>query len=133
MALLAEDERMLKNMLMKLNGRCENCRIKININKTKTMHDYRKKTKKIYMRIKEDSVEQVDSFKCLGCNISSNMNCSQEVKQRIAMTKESFNMKRSLFCGLLEKEIRNRVVKCFVWRKNYWKHLRSGYGEGWRV
>ena len=37
MAFLTEDERMLKNMLMELNDRCENYGIKININKTKTM------------------------------------------------------------------------------------------------
>ena len=37
MTLLAEDERMLKNMLMQLNDRCEDYGIKININKTKAM------------------------------------------------------------------------------------------------
>ena len=37
MALLAEDERMLKNMLMELNDRCEDYGMKININKTKSM------------------------------------------------------------------------------------------------
>ena len=57
----------------------------------------------------------MDSFKYLGCNISSNMNCCQEVKQRIAMAKEAFNRKRSIFCGPLEKELRKRLVKCFVW------------------
>ena len=35
-ALLAEDERMLKNMLMELNDRCEDYEMKININKIKT-------------------------------------------------------------------------------------------------
>ena len=37
MALLAEHERMLKNMLMELNQRCENYGMKINIRKTKAM------------------------------------------------------------------------------------------------
>ena len=37
MALLAEDERLLKNMLMELNDRCEDYGMKININKMKTM------------------------------------------------------------------------------------------------
>ena len=50
----------------------------------------------------------VDSFKYLGCNISSNMNCCQEVKQ-------AFNRKRSIFCRPLEKELRKSLVKCFVW------------------
>ena len=74
-----------------------------------------RKPKKIDIRIKGESIEQADRFKYLWCNISSNMNCCQEVKQRIAMAKEAFNRKRSIFCGPLEKELRKRLVKCFVW------------------
>ena len=93
MALLAEDERMLKNMLMELNERCEDYGMKINISKMKPMVIGRKP--EIDIRIKGESIEQVDSFKCLGCNISSNMNCCQEVKQRIAMAKEAFNRREA--------------------------------------
>ena len=75
----------------------------------------RRKSKNIDMRIKDESVEQMDSFKYLGCKISSNMNCCQEVKEKIAMVKEAFNRMRSIFCGPLEKELRKRLVKCFVW------------------
>ena len=73
-----------------------------------------RKAKKIDMRIKDESVEQVDSFKYLGCNISSNMNCCQKVKQRVAMAKEAFNRKRRILCGLLGKELRKKLMKCFV-------------------
>ena len=31
------------------------------------------------------------------------------------MAKEAFNRNRSIFCGPLEKELRKRLVKCFVW------------------
>ena len=55
-ALLAEDERMLKNMLMELNGGCEDYGMKININKKKTIVMARK-TKKTVIRIKDESVE----------------------------------------------------------------------------
>ena len=105
-ALLAVDGRMLKNMLMELNDRCENNGMKINISKTRAMVIGRN-PQKINMRIKDESIEQVDSFKYLGCNISSNMNCCQEVKQRIAMAKEAFNRKSSIFCGSSEKELRS--------------------------
>ena len=98
---------------MELNGRCDDYGMNININKTKAMVTGRK-LKKIDMRIKVESVEQVDSFKCLGCNTSSNMNCCQETKLRTAMAKESFNRKRSTFCGPLETVLRKRLVKCFV-------------------
>ena len=33
----------------------------------------------------------------------------------ISIAKEAFNRKRSIFCGPLEKELRKRLVKCFVW------------------
>ena len=45
MALIAEDERMLKNMLMELNDRYEDYGMKININKTKIMVIGRKQRK----------------------------------------------------------------------------------------
>ena len=96
--------------------------------------------------MKGESIEQVESFKYLGCNISSNTNCCQDVKQKRIMAKEAFNRKRSIFCESLEKELRKRLVKCFVWsivlygaetwtlrrneQKKNWKHLRCGYGEG---
>ena len=78
-----------------------------------------RKPNKIDMEIKDESVEQVDSFKYLGCNISSNLNCYQEVKQRTAIAKEAFNKKRSIFCGPLEKELRKEAsevlcVECSV-------------------
>ena len=91
MALLAQDERMLK----KLYDRCEDYGMTMNINKTKAMVIGRKPKN---MRIKNESVKQVDSFKYLLCNISSNMNCCQEVKQRIAMAEQAYNRKRIIFC-----------------------------------
>ena len=75
----------------------------------------RKIYQKIDIQIKGESIKKVDSFKYLGCNISTDMNCCQEVKQRIAMAKEAFNRKRSIFCGSLEKELRKRLVNYFVW------------------
>ena len=74
-----------------------------------------RKPKKIDVIIKDESVEQGDSFKYLGCNICNNLNCCHKVKQRIAMAKEAFSKKRSIFCGPLEKQLRKRLVKCFVW------------------
>ena len=57
----------------------------------------------------------MDNIKYLESNISSNINCCQEVKQRITMAKEAINRNRSIFYGSLEKEVKERLVKCFVW------------------
>ena len=50
------------------------------MSKTKAMVIGRK-PKKIDMRIKDESVEQGDSFRYLRCNISSNINCCEEVSR----------------------------------------------------
>ena len=122
--LLADDARKLKNMLMELNDRCEAYGMKININKTKAMV-IRKKPKKIDIRIKGESLEKVDSFKYLVWNISSNMNCCQEVKQRIAMAQEAFNRKRSIFFPRVHKRTKEEAsemlcVECSVeWCRDF--------------
>ena len=64
MALLAEDERMLKNMLMEINDRSEDYGMKINISNTKAMVN-RRKPMKIDMRIKDESVEQLEASNTL--------------------------------------------------------------------
>ncbi|KAJ4447161.1 hypothetical protein ANN_09162 [Periplaneta americana] len=74
------------------------------------------------------------------------MNGTLEVKRRIAVIKEAFNRKRSIFCALLEIKLRKKLLKCFVWsvalygaetwrlRKSEEKrHLKCGYGEEWSV
>ena len=93
--------------------------MKINLIKTKAMV-IGIKWKKIDMRIKDESIKQVESFKYFGCNISSNINCCQEVKQRIAMAKEAFNRKKHFLqtLGKRTKEEASEVlcVECsIVW------------------
>ncbi|KAJ4450746.1 hypothetical protein ANN_02176 [Periplaneta americana] len=104
MTLLAEEDTILKDMLLKLNDSCEQYGMKINANKRNTMIIERK-VKKINLRILNKAVEQMGSFKYLGYTIglSSNMSCCQDVKRRKAMAKEAFNSNRSIFCGSLEK------------------------------
>ena len=60
------------------------------------------------------------------------------------MAKEAFNRKRSIFCGPLEKELRKRLVKRFVWsvmlygaetwtlRRNEQKRLEAFEMWAWR-
>ena len=78
-----------------------------------------RKTKKIDMRIEGVSVEQADSFKYLGCSLNISSKQQHELlSESIAEDsngKRSFNRKRIIICGLLEKELRKRIVNCFVW------------------
>ena len=85
------------------------------------------------MQIKDESIEQVDGFKYLGCNISSNMNCCQKVNQRMAMAKETFIRKRRIFCGPLEKELRKEeasgVWHCMVQRLGHYDGMSKMIGS----
>ncbi|KAJ4445320.1 hypothetical protein ANN_07125 [Periplaneta americana] len=94
MALLVEEEMILRNMLLELNDSCEQYGMKVNANKTKIMVIGRK-IKKVNVRILNEAIEHVDSFKYLGCAISSNMSCCQEAKRRIVMAKEADLWKRT--------------------------------------
>ena len=71
----------------------------------------RSKPNKIDMRIKVESVEQVDSFKYLGCNINSNMNCCQGVKQRKTMAKKLSIKNEAFFCGPFEKNYEKKTIE----------------------
>ncbi|KAJ4428595.1 hypothetical protein ANN_24639 [Periplaneta americana] len=50
-----------------------------------------------------------------GLELNGSISCRQEVKRRIAMAKGAFHRKRSTSCGPLKKELRLRLVRCFVW------------------
>ena len=43
------------------------------------------------------------------------MKCEQEIKRRIGIAKEAFRKKKHVFCGSFSKELRKRLIKCFVW------------------
>ena len=45
------------------------------------------------------NVSNNGQLQILGCNISSNMNCCEEVKQRIAMAKKAYNRKKEFSAG----------------------------------
>src|SRR5215813_11692458 len=38
-----------------------------------------------------------------------------EIKRRIGMAKEAFNNKKRILCGTMKKELRKRLIKCYVW------------------
>ncbi|KAJ4437754.1 hypothetical protein ANN_13692 [Periplaneta americana] len=70
MALLAEEETILRDMLLELKDSCEQYGMKINANKTKIMI-FARKMKKVNLRIVNEAIEQVDVFKYLSGNILS--------------------------------------------------------------
>ena len=72
-----------------------------------------RKPKKIDMRLKDESVEQVYSLKYLRCNISSIHELLLRSKAEDSNGKRSFNRKRSIFCGPLEKRTKEETSEVF--------------------
>ncbi|KAJ4431050.1 hypothetical protein ANN_19643 [Periplaneta americana] len=66
MALLAEEDTILRDMLLKLNDSCEQYGMKINSKKWKNIFVGRK-IKNVNLRILHEAVDQVGSFKYLWC------------------------------------------------------------------
>jgi len=57
----------------------------------------------------------VEYFKYLGSILTYDGRCTCEIKCRIALAKAAFSKKRTLFTSTLDLELRNKLVKCYVW------------------
>jgi hypothetical protein len=57
----------------------------------------------------------MESFKYLGSMLTNHGRCTCEIKSRIAMPKAAFNKKRALFTSKMDKELRKKLAKCYIW------------------
>ena len=117
MVLLAESEQTVNEMLEDLIGLCEEYGMKINGKKTMSMV-IGPRDKQANIKIGHEGIDQVTAFKYFDSVITQDLKSHQEVKVRIAIAKEAFNRKRRLLCGQLDKGLRKRLVKCFVWSRD---------------
>jgi len=63
--------------------------------------------------VDQKQLENVESFKYLGCILTNDGRRTCEIKCRIAMAKAAFNKKRTLFTSTLDVELRKKLVN--VW------------------
>ena len=96
LVLLAKEEKVLQDMLDKLNeiGRCYG--MEINVEKTKVMRISRQPFP-VKITIDRKQPENVESFKYLGNMLTNDRRCTCEIKCRIVMAKAAFNKKKTLF------------------------------------
>jgi hypothetical protein len=47
--------------------------------------------------------------------ITNDVRCTREIKSRIAMANTAFNKKKNLFTGKLDFNLREKLVKCYIW------------------
>jgi len=65
--------------------------------------------------IDQKQLHNVECFKYMGSILTNDGRCTCEIKCRIAMAKAALNKKRTLFTSILDLELRNKLVKCYIW------------------
>ena len=113
MVVIAEDPETLNRMMKKINDVCERYGMKVNKAKTKTMKIGSEE--RIQLEIDGVEIEQVDRFKYLGSVVESGWKCEKEIKERIGMAKAAFNKMRRILTSKMSRELRKRVMRCYVW------------------
>jgi len=62
-------------------------------------------------------MEKLEYFSCLGSMITNVTSCTQDTKSCIAVVKAVMNKKqKTLFTSKLDINLRNKLVKCYIWR-----------------
>ena len=79
--LMAESEEKLKSLLMKVKEESENVDLKLNIQKTKVMASGHITS----WEIDGETVETVSDFIFLGCKITADGDCSNEIKRHLLL------------------------------------------------
>lgn len=126
-AIIASTE---KNLQFNVNlwiEELENKEMKVNINKTKVMVITNNKERRISIKIKNQTVEQVDNVKYLGAIIDKTGKIEEEINNRIATTAKLFYGINRGFIN--KKEISNKT-KLTVYKTVYLPTLLYG-SETW--
>ena len=88
--LMAESEEELKSLLMKVKEENENVSLKLNIQKTKIMTS----SPITSWQIHGETMETVTDFIFLGSKITTDGDCSHEIKRRLLLGKKSYDHPR---------------------------------------
>lgn len=115
-AIIAQDEMNLKRALESLDDILKtNYNLKINRKKTEVMV-CSKDPENINIRIEDDALKQVPTFKYLGSIFTEDGRSKEDVKQRIREAKSMFNNKKQLLCSnSLKLETKKALIKSCIW------------------
>ena len=114
-AVVANSQKGLQQLMDNLNKVTREFGMKINVKKTKVMCISRKGNSKLKIYVDGQQVDQVSQFRYLGSLISEDGYCTQEIQSRIEMAKKVFMGKKKLFTGIMNLELKKRIMKCLVW------------------
>ena len=105
--LMAESEKELKSLLMKVKEESEKVGLKLNIQKTKIMASGPITS----WEIDGETVEAVSDFTFLGSKITADGNCSHEIKRRLLLGRKVMT---SLDSILKSRDITSPIKVCLV-------------------
>src|SRR5437867_5072977 len=105
----------LQRLMNKLNDTAKNFRMKINVQKTKTMVVRWDGGGVVNITVDGKRIEQIKSFEYLGSVITEDGRSHSDVKVRIAMAKDAFNKRKELLTKGLSMTLKKRTVEVVVW------------------
>ena len=115
-ALIATSQVNLQRLMDRVIEKSNTCGMEVNVKKTECMVMTKKKSvPECRIIIKREMVKQVNNFKYLGSNITSDKRYVTEVKCRIAQAKQTFvKLDNILKNKKMTIRTRMRVLKCYV-------------------
>ena len=116
-ALFADNEERLQRIVDSVNEESERIGLAINCKKTFSMViSKNEECPKSRITVNGEEIVQMDSFRYLGCCVTSVGKSDAEIKRRIGQAKTIFmQMRRVLSASTISIEIRKRLIKCYVW------------------
>jgi hypothetical protein len=87
--------------------------MEMNVEKMKVMRSSRQPSP-VHMLTNQKQLKNVEYLKYLANMITEDAICTHEINCRIAMAKAAIN-KTTLFTGKLNLNLRNKLVKCYIW------------------
>lgn len=114
-ALIAESEEALGNMLTKMNDSCKEYKMKINKSKTKILICSKQESLS-NITIENEKLETVQCYTYLGSKITHDGRSEMDIKSRIAQAKQAFYKKKHLLtANTVSLNTRKNLIKSFVW------------------
>ena len=108
---MAESEKELKSLLMKVKEESEKVGLKLNIQKTKIMAS----SPVTSWQIDGETVETVSDFNFLGSKITADGDCSHEIKRRLLLGRKGMSNLDSIFKSRdITLPTKVRLVKAMV-------------------
>ncbi|KAI5726285.1 hypothetical protein M8J77_026528 [Diaphorina citri] len=112
--LIASSEEDLKYLLTNLFQVCQKYGMKINMKKTKVMCVSKKENKRMNVIINGEKLDQVEKYKYLGAEITTDGRCETEIIKRINLTKRAFWNHKDLMKSGVNIHTKLRLLKTYM-------------------